>query len=182
MGFSSYNAQLLTVPVYFVGMVSFLVQARISDRYFLRGPFIIANFLVQIIGYIILACSETVGVRYFGVFVVAVGLYSPTALNVGWTQNNMTPHYKRAAAVGFMQFVGNSAGAAIGEIFSATLQPYYKRGFYVSIGLTGFAMLLSIGMYVYVRQANQHKARLVAEGAKNNEELGDKNPHFMFVL
>jgi len=58
----------------------------------------------------------------------------------------MTPHYKRAAAVGLMQFVGNSAGAAIGEIFSAKLAPLYRRGFYVSIGLVAFAMILSIIM------------------------------------
>jgi len=45
-----------------------------------------------------------------------------------------------------MQFVGNSAGAAIGEIFSAKLAPLYRRGFYVSIGLVAFAMILSIIM------------------------------------
>jgi len=87
MGFTSYEAQLLTVPVYFVGMVSFLLQARLSDYYFVRGPFIIVNFFIQIVGYIILACSTTVGVRYFGVYVVAVGLYAPTALNVGWVRD-----------------------------------------------------------------------------------------------
>lgn len=84
MGYSSYNAQLLTVPVYVVAALSFMIQAQFSDRLFLRGPFIIGNFFIQIVGYIILATAKPVGARYFGVYVVALGLYTPTALNVGW--------------------------------------------------------------------------------------------------
>ncbi|KAK0435180.1 major facilitator superfamily domain-containing protein [Armillaria borealis] len=182
MGYSSYKAQLLTIPVYAVGALSFIIQAKLSDRTLLRGPFIMANFLVQIIGYIILTSTKSIGARYFGVFVVALGLYVPTALNVGWTQNNYGPHYKRAAGVGLMQFVGNSAGAAIGEIFDTRLKPYYHRSYYISIGLTALSMILTGLMMLYLHLANKKKAAAVAAGAPNEPHLGDENPHFTFFL
>ncbi|KAK0204994.1 hypothetical protein DFS33DRAFT_1273986 [Desarmillaria ectypa] len=52
MGYSSYHAQLLTVPVYAVAAISFMIQAQFSDRLFLRGPFIIGNFFIQIVGWV----------------------------------------------------------------------------------------------------------------------------------
>ncbi|KAK0469552.1 major facilitator superfamily domain-containing protein [Desarmillaria tabescens] len=182
MGYSSYHAQLLTVPVYVVAALSFMIQAQFSDRLLLRGPFIIGNFFIQIIGYIILATAKPVGARYFGVYVVALGLYTPTALNVGWTQNNFGPHYKRAAGVGLMQFVGNSAGACIGQIFDTRLQPYYHRSYYISIALTAFSMMVTTFVMFYLREANKKKAEAVAAGVPNEPHLGDKNPHFTFVL
>lgn len=182
IGYSSYHAQLLTVPVYVVAALSFMIQAQFSDRLFLRGPFIIGNFFIQIVGYIILATAKPVGARYFGVYVVALGLYTPTALNVGWTQNNFGPHYKRAAGVGLMQFVGNSAGACIGQIFDTRLQPYYHRSYYISIALTALSMIVTAVVMFYLREANKKKAEAVAAGAPNEPHLGDKNPHFTFVL
>ncbi|KAK0480134.1 major facilitator superfamily domain-containing protein [Armillaria novae-zelandiae] len=182
MGYSSYHAQLLTVPVYVVAALSFMIQAQFSDRLLLRGPFIIGNFFIQIVGYIILATAKPVGARYFGVYVVALGLYTPTALNVGWTQNNFGPHYKRAAGVGLMQFVGNSAGACIGQIYDTRLQPYYHRSYYISIGLTALSMIVTTVVMFYLREANKKKAKAVAAGAPNEPHLGDKNPHFTFIL
>ena len=90
MGYSNVNAQLLTVPVYFVGAAAFLVIARLSDKYKMRSPFIMGCFISHIVGetkcnvcaimsadlssgYGILIGVQASGARYVGVFICAIG-------------------------------------------------------------------------------------------------------------
>ncbi|KAL8286275.1 hypothetical protein RQP46_004763 [Phenoliferia psychrophenolica] len=62
-------SQLLTVPVYLVAAVSFIIGARISDRYRTRSVPLLVYATIMIIGYIIIAVAHSPAVRYFGVFV-----------------------------------------------------------------------------------------------------------------
>ncbi|KAF9773523.1 hypothetical protein IL306_008650, partial [Fusarium sp. DS 682] len=63
LGFTTtVNAQLLTIPVYFVSTLSFLIIARISDRLKLRSPFI-AGGLCSCIGMIGLAVQTPLQAR-----------------------------------------------------------------------------------------------------------------------
>lgn len=96
-GYSTVNSQLLTVPVYAVGALSFVIQAKFSDKMQLRGPFILVNMALCLVGYIILAAvGSPSGVRYFALFIIALGMYTPVGLNVGMTQANKSGHFKRA--------------------------------------------------------------------------------------
>lgn len=75
-GFDSVTAQILTVPVYAVGAISFVIQAYFSDKLAVRGPFILANMVLCLIGYIILAAVEgPTGVKYFALFIVSLGMW-----------------------------------------------------------------------------------------------------------
>lgn len=71
-----------------------------------------AGFTSILIGYIILATVESVGGRYFSLYLVAGGLYIIPGLNVTWISNNTAGHYKRSTALGVNQLIGNSSGAA----------------------------------------------------------------------
>lgn len=48
----------------------------IGDKYHIRGPIIIFNSTVAIIGLPLIGWVENVGVRYFGVFLVCMGANS----------------------------------------------------------------------------------------------------------
>lgn len=112
MGFSNMEANLLTVPVQFVGGAFFMLVAYYSDKYRMRSPFIIFGLSLNLIGYILLATIPQVGGRYFALFIIAMGLYITPGLNVTWIGNNTQGHFKRSTAVGLNQLIGNSAGAA----------------------------------------------------------------------
>jgi hypothetical protein len=59
-------------------MVAFccvLITAAFSDKYKMRGPFIIGGSLLAIIGYIMLLVAKRASVRYGGTFFVATGVY-----------------------------------------------------------------------------------------------------------
>lgn len=77
LGFTTtVNAQLLTVPVYFVAAVSFIILGYFSDKYKNRSTFLLIALSSCLIGHIILIASPSAGVRYFGLYMIAVGLYS----------------------------------------------------------------------------------------------------------
>ncbi|WRT68164.1 uncharacterized protein IL334_005139 [Kwoniella shivajii] len=171
-----------TVPAYVVAALSLLTFGHFSDKYQVRSPFIILALLFIVIGYIVLIAAPQVGVRYFGLFLVAVGLYPSTALNLAWCSGNAAGHFKRATASGTMQLIGNCAGAAIGYIFNAQTSPRYFKGLYVALGATILSMLLTAFQALMIKKENARREKLVNEGAEDRPELGDDNVHWTYYL
>ncbi|KAK3075392.1 High-affinity nicotinic acid transporter [Teratosphaeriaceae sp. CCFEE 6253] len=184
LGFTStINAQLLTVPVYAVGAISYLIIGWLSDKTKLRSPFLGGVLCSCLVGYIILAVpSSSVGARYFAVFCVAIGVYASTSLNIVWASCNHAGYFKRAFATGMIQLVGNSAGAAIGFIFKAQSAPRYLEGIHFAIGMTLMSIALTAINAWIVITTNRRKRALIAEGAPDEPELADENPHFLLYL
>jgi len=56
--------------------------------------------MTSLIGFAIMLGSWNPGVRYFGAFPVAMGLYSSIANTVTWISNNTEGLYKRAIVMG----------------------------------------------------------------------------------
>lgn len=78
LGFSSIDAQGLTVAPYVVGWFMVFLQAWHSDRTKDRGYHIMVSCLISFVGYIILATAvqKSVGAAYFALFLVVGGNYS----------------------------------------------------------------------------------------------------------
>ena len=68
LGYSSVMANLMTVPIYFWGLSTFLFTAYMSDRQRQRGYWIAGPLVFLVIGYAILISVDSVGVRYFACF------------------------------------------------------------------------------------------------------------------
>jgi len=62
--------------VYFMAAISYVILGYLSDKYKNRSNFLLFALSLCLIGYIILLASPQPGVRYFGVFMVALGLYA----------------------------------------------------------------------------------------------------------
>ncbi|KZZ89252.1 Major facilitator superfamily domain, general substrate transporter [Ascosphaera apis ARSEF 7405] len=114
MGHEGFAVQYLTIPVYILGGICFLVFAWFSDKTRTRGPFIFfANFF-GIAGYIILLTVHNNGIKYFATFLCAIAVYTGPGMNVTWLTVNFAPHYRRATAIGMQQTIGNTAGIVAG--------------------------------------------------------------------
>ncbi|KAL7418642.1 High-affinity nicotinic acid transporter [Cryptotrichosporon argae] len=179
LGFTTTTtAQLLTVPVYVIAAGSFIAAAYLSDKFKRRGVFVIGGLCCNLLGYIILATAASPGARYAAVFIAAIGLYIPTGMHVLWTGGNFAGHYKRALCMGLVQLVGNSSGATVGFVFTTQTAPRYFKGLYFDIGMTALSIICtSVNLYL-IKRINQRKQAAVDDGAANQPELGDKNPHF----
>ncbi|KAF5981803.1 hypothetical protein FBULB1_4599 [Fusarium bulbicola] len=116
MGFSVGAAQCLVAPPYaFAGIVMF-ATAWVGDKYHVRGPMILFNMLLCLIGLPIMGWAESANVRYFGVFLVTAGANSNIPTVMSFQANNVRGQWKRAfcsaTLVGFGGF-GGIAGSLV---------------------------------------------------------------------
>jgi MFS family permease len=107
---SSAMIQVLTIPCYALGAITYLVVARFSDKQQKRGFYSILLGVVSIVGYAILISDASSGVHYAGCFLVAMGLYVCVGLPLAWLPTNLPRYGKRTTATGLQLSIGNCAG------------------------------------------------------------------------
>ncbi|KAK6068274.1 C6 transcription factor [Seiridium cupressi] len=187
LGFTSVQANLLTVPVYFWGLLTFMFTAYMSDRLRNRGFWIGGPLLCLIVGYAILISVESIQVRYFACFVVVMGIYPTTGMSIMWLSDNVARHFKRATMVGATLTLGNTAGVAVGQIFTTQDSPRYITGLSIAMGLAAVALgavaALMIGMHIVnkKREAQLADAETNATQLPHMPELGDNDVYFSYI-
>jgi hypothetical protein len=60
------EVQVLTIPVYFLGAVTYMSTAYISDHVHMRGVFCCGFAAILVVGYGVLISNSSAGVHYFG--------------------------------------------------------------------------------------------------------------------
>lgn len=117
MGFSVGAAQCLVAPPYaFAGMVMF-ATGWLGDRYKFRGPVIIINMLLCVIGLPIMGFHPSGSVRYFGVFLVTAGANSNIPAVMAYQGNNIRGQWKRAFCSATLVGFGGVGGIAGSLVF-----------------------------------------------------------------
>ena len=167
MGYSSVEAQYLSIPVYIFGGLCFLGVAFVSDRLTVRGPLVFAANIPGIVGYILIICPTSSGVKFLGTFLCAVAVYNGPGLNLAWLNVNMAPHYRRATAIGMQLSIGNSAGIVAGQLYRTA--PYLVGNSF-SVAALGVSQLIVIAKWIYLKRCNDEKAR-IARGEIADERM-----------
>lgn len=118
----------------------------------------------------------------------AIGIYPTTGLSLMWLQDNVAGHYKRATMVGMTLTLGNTAGVAVGQIFTTESKPRYIKGMSIALGLAcmAIAMVVSLmtGMAYVNRKRSAELKRAEDEGREiePQREKGDYDVHFRYSL
>ena len=112
LGYSANNAQLLSIPPFFLGGVSTYIVSIWSDRLNLRGPFIAAGALFSMIGYIIAYTTNEPGAGYAAAIIAACGAFPSIAISVAWAGGNAGGNVKRGIVLALVVGMGN-AGACV---------------------------------------------------------------------
>jgi len=110
-----------------------ILSAYLGDKYHVRGPILIANSLIALIGLPIMGFASSSGARYFGVFLVTAGTNAniPTAL--AYQANNVRGQWKRALCSAMFVAFGGIGGISGGTIFRAQDAPRYVPGISAAI-------------------------------------------------
>lgn len=117
LGYESTKAQLLTVPPYFCAAVLTIVVGYIADRTQQRGLCNICCSLIGISGFICQLAGESAGVKYFGLYLAAMGIYPCVANSIAWVSNNTEGVYKRGVVLGMVIGWGNINGLVASNIY-----------------------------------------------------------------
>lgn len=181
MGYNSLQAQYMTIPVYIFGGFVFLVFAYFSDRWTMRAPFLLFANIFGIVGYILILCPTPNGVKFFGTFLCAIAVYTGPGLNLTWLNVNVAPHYRRAAAIGFQQTIGNTAGIVAGQIYRSSP---YVLGNAFSVGALGCAQVLIVVKWFYIRRQNSIKSKIAKGEMEDRRKVktGDRELDFKYHL
>jgi cyanate permease len=84
MGFTAVNAQGLEAPPFFLSFLVTIFSTWVADKLEQRGLVIALLSTVGAVGYVIIAAAESVGVRYFGVFLAASGVFPAIGNILSW--------------------------------------------------------------------------------------------------
>jgi hypothetical protein len=195
LGYSSANAQLLTIPIYVFAAIVTLIWAWGSDLTQIRSPWIISGYSIAICGFIAqlaIPHPRYPGLTYGFLFPVAAGLYCPFTCLVSWIGNSLAPSSKRAVGMALLISVGNMGGIMGSNIYLSREAPKYTTGFSASLAMCFAAIIMTFVLrWAYARE-NKKKDAMVAEmgeeaiRAKYTEDelmqMGDKSPFYRYTL
>ena len=143
MGFTVGQAQCLVAPPYaFAGIIMF-GTAWVGDKYHIRGPIILFNMLLCLIGLPIMGWAPTVGARYFGVFLVTAGANSNIPATMTFQANNVRGQWKRAFCSATLVGFGGLGGIAGSLVFREQDKlTGYKPGMWACIACSLLTVIL----------------------------------------
>ncbi|KAF2008009.1 MFS general substrate transporter [Amniculicola lignicola CBS 123094] len=195
LGYSSTNAQLLTIPIYVFASIVTIIFAWLSDYKKTRSPFIIAGYCIASVGFIAqlaIPHPKYPGLTYGFLFPVAAGLYCPFICLVSWIANSLAPSSKRAVGMALLIAAGNCGGIMGSNIYLAREAPKYQTGFGVSLGMCCSAIAMTFVLRWAYNRENMKRDALYA-GLSETEirakftdqemlDLGDRNPFWRYTL
>ena len=194
MGFGSINAQGLTAPPYFLSFLLTITTTFIADRTQQRGIMVIILSCIGGIGYVLLATVESVGVRYFGVWLAACGIFPAIANVLPWVTNNQGSDTRRGVGIAMLNIIGQCGPLLGTNVFPSTDGPRYVRGFSICAAFIFFNGLLALGLRTLLAWENRKLDRkygtrsevLAARGRAEDKESAEAEenygPAFRFVL
>lgn len=89
MGFNEIDSQGLTAPPYFLSFLLTIFTTWVADRTQQRGFVVATLSFIGAIGYILLAACESVGVRYFAVWLAAGGVFPAISNILPWVLSKL---------------------------------------------------------------------------------------------
>ncbi|KAH9226597.1 hypothetical protein K456DRAFT_1730862 [Colletotrichum gloeosporioides 23] len=182
MGYTSSNAQLLTIPPYIVGAISAYVSSSLSDRFKWRMPFIVFAQVLVLISFAILFSKaeniqENIPACYFAIFLASIGFYPINPGGNAWTVNNLAGPTKR------------SIGGIVGSfIYREDESPKYPTGFGSSFAFAGLGVVACFVLEFLFWNINRKRDKFTEEEIRakySDDELqmmGDRSPLFRYTL
>lgn len=193
MGYTSSNAQLMTIPPYIIGAISAFVSSYFSDRFRWRMPFIVGAQVIVVAAFAILMAradkiESNVGVCYFAIMLACVGFYPINPGGNAWTAENLAGPTKKAQGIAFMTSIGSIGGIIGSNIYLEREKPKYPTGFGASFGFAGLGIICALLLEFFFWRINKSRDAMTEEEirAKYTEEeldkMGDRSPLFRYAL
>ncbi|KAH7106432.1 MFS general substrate transporter [Auriculariales sp. MPI-PUGE-AT-0066] len=133
MGFSLRDSQLLIAPPYVFAVLCGLTVAVIADKVGKRGPFIIFQALMTIVGMCMTAYLKNTWARYAGAFLGLFGCQANIPAVLAWSQNSIRRGSKRAFTSALVIGFGGVGGIIASVAFREKDTPKYIPGLWTAI-------------------------------------------------
>ncbi|KAK6386302.1 hypothetical protein LTS17_001877 [Exophiala oligosperma] len=169
LGYSHIVSLLLVAPPYvFLVFYSFF-HSWLSDRVGNRFWFFMYPIPITIVGCVIFMTTDSFGPRYFSLFLMNF-VFAMNATCYAWISNAIPrPPAKRAAALAFMNSVGNAASIWTPFTYYDSQGKHYPVALGVVIGLLVVGGLSGIALRYVLEKENKQLARLEDDNIQLSE-------------
>lgn len=193
MGYTSANAQLLTIPPYAFGAITAFVSSWFADRYVWRMPFIVFGLTLVIISHVLLYCfgptlKEDIALCYFALVLACIGFYPILPAANAWILSNLAGPTKRAMGIGWLVAIGNLGGVPGSFIYKEIEAPNYPTAYGASFSVAAAGIVACFMLELIYKRINKQRAqKSEAEyrqmyTSEELEEMGDRSPLFKYAL
>ncbi|KAK5116924.1 hypothetical protein LTR62_006645 [Meristemomyces frigidus] len=153
-------ALLLVAPPYIFMVIWSLCHSIASDKVGNRFWFFVYPIPIVIVGAFIFMFSNSFGPRYFSLFCL-VFIFATNGTIYAWIANAIPrPPAKRAAALAFVNSIGNMASIWTPFTYTNADKPHYVVAMGINIALTGLAGIMAIILRILLTRENKKLARL----------------------
>ncbi|KAL6247510.1 hypothetical protein RBB50_005856 [Rhinocladiella similis] len=182
LGYTSAQAQLMTIPPYAIAFFFTIGSAMLSERLQRRAPIILVSSSLAILGYILLLSDPRPGVSYLGIIFAAGGIYPSVALHLAWPANNVSGQTKRAITNALQISIGN-LGAVLGtQLYRTETAPRYFLGHSFALGYLVANLVVTSALWWALDRENKRREASTQPVDKDGPWLGDEDPRWRFHL
>lgn len=193
MGYTSSQAQLLSIPPYVAGAISSLGFNVMADRFRRRSYFLVIPQALIVIAYCIIIplsphISDNIGPCYFAVTLANVGFYPINPGTSSWASNNSAGAAKRSLGLAFILSLSSVGGIIASYIFIEGEKPAYPTGFGVSMAAAVAGIAAVVFLDLSYNRINKKRDKMSMEeiSEKFSEDdlsrLGNRSPMFRYTL
>ncbi|KZL73752.1 major facilitator superfamily transporter [Colletotrichum tofieldiae] len=168
LGYSSIEANLMSVPPYVCGAVGLYCFTLSSDYHKERGYHILGGIMVALVGLIATVTVESSGGKYAALCVLLLGSYVAAPLTIAWLSGNTPEPGKRSLVLGLNGF-GNISGVIGAQLYRAKYRPNYEIPFYITLGFVAVALVGYLSYRLTLAAVNQKKLEILRQ--KSQEDI-----------
>lgn len=158
MGFDIARAQCLNAPPYVAAALVMYAQAVYGDKWHLRGPIVVFNSVLGLIGLPMLGFASNNGVRYFGAFLATICGNANVPAILTYQANNIRGQWKRAFCSATLVGFGGIGGIIGSTVFREADTPAYRPGIMATMIANGLSILIVAALTFKFWRANKRAA------------------------
>ncbi|EJD36032.1 MFS general substrate transporter [Auricularia subglabra TFB-10046 SS5] len=155
MNFSVRDAQLLCSPPYVFAVLLGLIVSRYSDKVNKRGPFILAQTAITILGLCLTAFTTSHASRYAGTFLGLFGCQANIPSVLAYQSNNIAGQAKRSFSSALVVGLGGIGGIIASVAFREKDGPKYTPGLITSIACQGLMLACCLSTTAWFAYRNK---------------------------
>ncbi|KAK3109950.1 hypothetical protein LTR53_016268 [Teratosphaeriaceae sp. CCFEE 6253] len=160
LGYSSTISLVLVAPPYLFMVVWSLCHSLASDKFGNRFWFFVYPIPVFIVGALLFMFVDGFGGRYFSLFLL-VFVFATNGTIYAWISNSIPrPPAKRAAALAFVNSVGNAASIWTPFTYNNSDAPRYIKPMGINIGLVCVAGIGALVLRFVLTRENRRLERM----------------------
>ncbi|KAJ4145961.1 hypothetical protein LMH87_004792 [Akanthomyces muscarius] len=179
LGWTASKAQVMSIPIWMVGIVVTLSTSYAAGKLSRRWPFVLAGAICALVGWCLqYAQVQPAAVRYFALYIIASGSFIQFPILIGWLNSNLRGRPQQAIASAVQLGIGNCANFVASNVFITLERPKYPTGFATGVSIAALSIVTLLAVTLALAWHNRKCER----GLKGETEDQEDQASFRYVL